>query len=276
MADSLKQRVVTALVLAPLAIIGVLYLSTPWLALGLGVVCLLGVLEWTRLIGLRGALAPAALVAAAAAAMAAIWFTREQQSLRWATWVGVAWWPLAALWLRNYAFCEAPLPRHHATKALAGLLVVVPAWAAAVALHGHADHGHGWLLFVVLLVWCADVCAYFAGRRYGRARLAPRISPGKTLAGVYGALLGSIACTVAGGAVLGVRGGALAALVALALVTVGVSIIGDLYESLIKRHSQVKDSGTLFPGHGGVFDRFDSLFAALPVFAAGKLLLLGA
>ncbi|HQX25208.1 MAG TPA: phosphatidate cytidylyltransferase, partial [Pseudomonadota bacterium] len=129
------------------------------------------------------------------------------------------------------------------------------------------------VLFVVLLVWCADVCAYFAGRRYGKARLAPRISPGKTVAGVYGALLGSIAFAVAAGTLLGARGGGLAALVALALVTVGVSIVGDLYESLIKRHSQVKDSGTLFPGHGGVFDRFDSLFAALPVFAAGKWLL---
>lgn len=273
MADSLRQRVATALLLAPLAIAAVLYVPTPWLALGLGAVCLLGVLEWTRLIGLRGALAPLALVLAAAAAMAATWLAREQQALRWATWIGVAWWPLAALWLRHYAFCEAPLPRNHAAKAVAGLLVVVPAWAAAVALHGQADRGHGWLLFVVLLVWCADVCAYFAGRRYGRARLAPRISPGKTLAGVYGALLGSVAFATAGGAMLGARGGGLAALVALALATVVVSIVGDLYESLIKRHSQVKDSGTLFPGHGGVFDRFDSLFAALPVFAAGKWLL---
>ena len=273
MADSLRLRVATALLLAPLAIAAVRYVPTPWLALGLGVVCLLGVLEWTRLIGLRGALAPLALFAAAAAAMAAIWLAREQQALHWATWVGVAWWPLAALWLRHYAFCEAPVARNHAAKAIAGLLVVVPAWAAAVALHGQAAHGHGWLLFVVLLVWCADVCAYFAGRRYGKARLAPRISPGKTLAGVYGALLGSVAFTVAAGTLLGARGGGLAALVALALVTVGVSIVGDLYESLIKRHSQVKDSGTLFPGHGGVFDRFDSLFAALPVFAAGKWLL---
>lgn len=273
MAESLRLRVVTALVLAPLAIAGVLLLSTPWLALGLGVVCLLGVLEWTRLIGLRGVLAPLLLVAAAAAAMAAIWIARGQQALLWATWIGVAWWPLAAVWLGHYAFCEAPQPRNHAIKAIAGLLVVVPAWAAAIALHGLPDRGHGWLLFVVLLVWCADVCAYFAGRRYGRAKLAPRISPGKTRAGVYGALLGSAAFALAGGVALGVRDSGLAMLAALALATVAVSIVGDLYESLIKRHSQVKDSGAVFPGHGGVFDRFDSLFAALPVFAAGKLLL---
>lgn len=273
MADSLRLRVITALVLAPLAIAGVLLLSTPGLALGLGLVCLLGVLEWTRLIGLRGSLAPLLLVATAAIAMVAIWLAREQQSLLWATWVGVAWWPLAALWLGNYAFCEAPHARNLALKSIAGLLVVVPAWTAAVALHGQADRGHGWMLFVVLLVWCADVCAYFAGRHYGRAKLAPRISPGKTRAGVYGALLGSAAFAAAGGAVLGARGEVLALVVALALVTVAVSIVGDLYESLIKRHSQVKDSGAVFPGHGGVFDRFDSLFAALPVFAAGKLLL---
>jgi phosphatidate cytidylyltransferase len=273
MADSLRLRVLTALVLAPLAIAGVLLLSTPWLAIGLGLVCLLGVLEWTRLIGLRGALAPPLLVATAAAAMAAIWLSRGQQSLVWATWIGVAWWPLAGLWLGNYAFCEAAHARNHAIKAIAGLLVVVPAWAAAVALHGQADRGQGWLLFVVLLVWCADMCAYFAGRRFGRAKLAPRISPGKTRAGVYGALLGSAVFSLAGGAMLGARGAGLAMLTALALATVAVSIVGDLYESLIKRHSQVKDSGAVFPGHGGVFDRFDSLFAALPVFAAGKLLL---
>ena len=273
MADSLRLRVLTALLLAPLAIAGVLWLSTPWLAAGLGLVCLCGVYEWTRLIGLRGLAAPLALVAAAAAAMVAAWLWREAGGLRWATWVGVAWWPLAALWLRHYGFCQPPLPRNLALKALAGLRVVVPAWAAAVAVHGQPAHGHGWLLFVVLLVWCADVCAYFAGRRYGRARLAPRISPGKTLAGVYGALVGSAAFALAGGYLLELRGGTLALLLALALLTVLGSIVGDLFESLIKRHSQVKDSGSVFPGHGGIFDRFDSLFAALPLFVAGKWLL---
>ena len=273
MAESLRLRVLTALSLAPLAIAGVLWLSTPWLAAGLGLVCLCGVYEWTRLIGLRGLAAPLALVAAAAAAMVAAWLWREAGGLRWATWVGVAWWPLAALWLGHYGFCQPPLPRNLAIKALAGLLVVVPAWAAAVAVHGQPSHGHGWLLFVVLLVWCADVCAYFAGRRYGRARLAPRISPGKTLAGVYGALVGSAAFALAGGYLLELRGATLALLLALALLTVLVSIVGDLFESLIKRHSQVKDSGAVFPGHGGIFDRFDSLFAALPLFVAGKWLL---
>ena len=273
MAESLRLRVLTALLLAPLAIAGVLWLSTPWLAAGLGLVCLCGVYEWTRLIGLRGLAAPLALVAAAAAAMVAAWLWREAGGLRWAIWVGVAWWPLAALWLRHYGFCQAPLPRNLAIKALAGLLVVVPAWAAAVALHEQASHGHGWLLFAVLLVWCADVCAYFAGRRYGRARLAPRISPGKTLAGVYGALAGSAAFAVAGCYLLELRGGTLALLLALALLTVLGSIVGDLFESLIKRQSNLKDSGSLLPGHGGMLDRIDSVLSALPIFVCGRYLI---
>ncbi|HET6223681.1 MAG TPA: phosphatidate cytidylyltransferase, partial [Dongiaceae bacterium] len=102
---------------------------------------------------------------------------------------------------------------------------------------------------------------------------APKISPGKTTAGVYGALIGCAGYAALGGWLLNLRGPALWALVGLALITVVFSIVGDLFESLIKRHSNAKDSGALFPGHGGVFDRLDSIFAALPVFTAGKLLL---
>jgi phosphatidate cytidylyltransferase len=122
-------------------------------------------------------------------------------------------------------------------------------------------------------VWVADTAAYFAGKRYGTRKLAPRISPNKTTAGAWGALAGAAALALAAGLLLGERGLALAALVGLALLVVGASIAGDLFESLLKRQAGVKDSGTLFPGHGGLLDRFDSLFAAIPVFAAGKALL---
>ena len=120
------------------------------------------------------------------------------------------------------------------------------------------------------------------GRRHRRVfqrtpvrkrKLAPQISPGKTRAGAYGALVaGTLVCLV-GGWLLGVRGGALLGLAVLAVLTVAASIVGDLLESLMKRHAQVKDSGTIFPGHGGLLDRMDSVFAALPVFALGLWLL---
>lgn len=268
----LKQRVLTALVLAPIAVAAVLLLDTPMFALVLGIVFAFGLLEWSRLIGMRHALPRLALVAVAVAAMALAWQYREHRTLELALACGAVFWMLAPLWLRNFEFASAPRRRWLSVKAAAGLLAVVPAWAAALLLHGAPERGPYWLLFVVVLVWCADIGAYFAGRRFGTTKLAPKISPGKTIAGVYGALATCAVFALAAGLWLGSPGWALATLVVLSLVTVAFSIVGDLFESLIKRHSNLKDSGTIFPGHGGVFDRLDSLFAALPVFTAGKLL----
>jgi len=130
-----------------------------------------------------------------------------------------------------------------------------------------------WTLLALVIVWVADIGAYFSGRSFGKRKLAPQISPGKTWAGAYGALVSGVLVTTLGGWLLDVRGAQLLALGLLAAITVGASIVGDLLESLMKRHAQVKDSGTMIPGHGGLMDRLDSVFAALPVFAAGLLLL---
>lgn len=273
MADSLRERVVTALLLAPLAIAGVLGLSTPWFGFALGGVCAFGIAEWARLIGCRDVATQVGLAVLAALLLAALWWLRDAGALRIALLVGVAWWPFAALWLRNYTFCATQRRRNRGLKAVAGFLTVAPAWAAAVLLHGQPEHGPRWVLFVLVLIWSADVGAYFVGRRYGKVKLAPRISPGKTRAGLWGALGASALFAAIAGFAFGKVDGPLLALVALSLITVVVSVVGDLFESLLKRHSNVKDSGNVFPGHGGVLDRFDSLFAALPVFAAGKLLL---
>jgi len=269
----LKQRVLTAAALAPVAIVLVLWLDSAAFALGIGVVFAFGLSEWARLIGLRSMWSRLALVLANALLMGVLWEWREPGLFEWVVLLGVAWWPLAAWWLGHYSFGAAQRRRNLGLKAAAGTLTVVPAWAAAILLHEIPVLGPWWLLFVLVLVWCADIAAFFAGRRYGRTKLAPQISPGKTRAGVWGALAGSAIYACAAGAALGERDTALGLLVALSLVTVVFSIVGDLFESLIKRHSNVKDSGTVFPGHGGVFDRFDSLFAALPVFTGGKILL---
>jgi phosphatidate cytidylyltransferase len=125
----------------------------------------------------------------------------------------------------------------------------------------------------LLIVWSADIGAYFSGRAFGKRKLAPQISPGKTWAGAYGALAAGTLIAVIGGWLLDVRGASLAGLAVLACLTVAASIVGDLVESLMKRHAKVKDSGSIFPGHGGLLDRLDSVFAALPVFAAGLWLL---
>jgi phosphatidate cytidylyltransferase len=151
--------------------------------------------------------------------------------------------------------------------------MVVPAWVAAWLIHREPSAGPLWTLFVLMLIWVADVSAYFAGRRFGQHKLAPRISPGKTREGVYGALVGTaLFAGVAGWLIEPVPVGH-ALLIVLATVTVLFSIVGDLFESLIKRQSNLKDSGSLLPGHGGMLDRIDSVLAALPIFVCGRYLI---
>ncbi|MDC8012208.1 phosphatidate cytidylyltransferase [Tahibacter soli] len=271
----LKQRTLTALTLAPLAVALIVFAPTALLAVVAAAAFLFATWEWTRMLGLRGEGSRAAVVAAHAMLLVLLWFARGSAAWWIAIALGVAWWPVAALWLRHYSYGAAPTRENVARKLVAGTFIVVPAWAALIAVHGGGERGPWWALFGLLLIWVADSGAYLAGSRWGagRAKLAPRISPGKTWVGVYGAIASSALVGIAGAWLLGVRGLALAGVFVLAMLTVVCSIVGDLFESLIKRHANVKDSGDLFPGHGGMFDRLDSVFAALPVWAGGLALL---
>jgi phosphatidate cytidylyltransferase len=209
-------------------------------------------------------------------AFAALWSLRDVAWL-WPALIvsGVAWWVLVCVWLRHFAFAAAPTTENRNLKLLAGAFVVFPAWVAGISIHGSPSHGHIWAFLAMLLVWAADTGAYFAGSYFGKGKrkLAPQISPGKTWVGVYGAFATSALVAAVAGWLLGVRDLRLLGLIVVTILTVASSIVGDLLESLMKRHANVKDSGALFPGHGGLLDRLDSVFAALPVFALGKLLL---
>ncbi len=149
---------------------------------------------------------------------------------------------------------------------VAGILALVPSWLALVRLLHAPPRGPQWVLFMLLLVWVADIGAYFFGRRFGRVRLAPEVSPGKTWEGVLGGAAGSALVAIAGSAWFRIP---LFAFVPLCLAAVGFSIVGDLTESLLKRFAGMKDSGTVLPGHGGVMDRIDSLTGAAPVLLLG-------
>ncbi|HET7930511.1 MAG TPA: phosphatidate cytidylyltransferase [Rhodanobacteraceae bacterium] len=274
----LKQRVITALVLAPLILALIFLTRAPTFASLLGLVFLLGLWEWTRMAGVHGYFLRALCLLAYAIVFGLLW--RVCKSPWW--WLpvllGLAWWLLALLWLRHNRCAAKPTHAHAILKLLVGVLVVMPAWCAVVVMHGdmarpNSGHGHWWVLFFACIVSVADMGAYTAGRRWGKTKLAPAISPGKTREGVYGALVCSGLVGLVGGALLKVPVERLPAIVALALLTVLFSIVGDLFESLMKRHAGIKDSGILFPGHGGVFDRMDSIVAALPIFVLGKLLL---
>jgi phosphatidate cytidylyltransferase len=168
------------------------------------------------------------------------------------------WWVFALIWV-----AIAPARVNRVTAAGAGLLVLVPAWLALARLHAA---GPQLLLFLILLVGAADVGAYFAGRRFGHNTLAPRVSPGKTWEGVLGGLVAAALLAAVGVWWFKVDA---PRFLALCVVVVVASIIGDLTESLFKRHAGLKDSGRLLPGHGGLLDRVDSVTAAAPVFLIG-------
>ena len=267
----LLQRVLTALLLAPLVIVLIAFAPTVLFAGVVTIAFLAALWEWAALSGLKSHALRAAFLLLAALAFAALWLLRNSPVSSWVLAIGVAWWLVACLWLRHFAFGAAPTRENVARKLLAGLFVTLPAWMALVSIHQQAPNGHWWTLLALLIVWAADIGAYFSGRTFGKRKLAPQISPGKTWAGAYGALLAGAVVMLGGAWLLDVRDGRLIGLALLALILVAGSIVGDLLESLMKRHAKVKDSGTLFPGHGGLMDRLDSVFAALPIFAAGLL-----
>ncbi len=270
----LLQRAITAAILAPLVILVILFGSTAVLAAVAALAFLAALWEWARLSGLNSVALQVLWLVVSAAVFVLLWMARATLVAPAVTGLGVLWWLLACVWLRHFAYGAAPTQENRAMKLLAGALVIFPAWMAVITIHASLPHGHGLALLALVIVWAADIGAYFSGRAFGQRKLAPQISPGKTWAGVYGALMAGVLVTALGGWwLLDMRGGQLAGLAVLAAITVAASIVGDLVESLMKRHAQVKDSGSMIPGHGGIMDRMDSVFAALPVFAAGVLLL---
>ena len=277
-----KTRVLAALIMAPLAIGGVLLLPTPWLVAIAALLFLLALWEWLRLADVEDTLARTILLACNLAVMVAlVWGSRSAHGGSFALFqlvivIGVAWWLLAMLWLKHYHFASDHDSHARAFKLLAGTLAVVPAWCALGVIHAAEPHGRYWLLLALMLVWAADTGAYFTGRHFGGKwfggrRLAPRISPNKTIEGLLGGIALAMLVAIVGALLIGVDNAHLPAVASVAAVTVAFSVVGDLYESLLKRHVDIKDSGNLIPGHGGVLDRVDSVLAALPMFALGKV-----
>jgi len=282
-----RTRVIAALIMAPAAIAAILLLPTPWLA-ALGALVMLGGLwEWLKLAGVEDSLARTVLVLLNLALMVLlVWASRGDGGFspvlfQIATLAGSVGWLAALLWLWRPGFTADHRAWTPAFKLAAGTLAIVPAWCALCLIHSDNfaelaaapaidASGHRWLLAALALVWAADSGAYFAGRRFGRHKLAPTISPNKTIEGAVGGLVAGVAVALAFGTFAGAGVAQLPALSLVAVVTVLASIVGDLIESLLKRQAGVKDSGTLIPGHGGVLDRIDGVLAALPVFAIGK------
>ncbi|HZA29321.1 MAG TPA: phosphatidate cytidylyltransferase [Gammaproteobacteria bacterium] len=275
--NTLKQRLITAALLALTTLAAFIFLPTGMVALVLGVFGALGAWEWAALVGWPSARARLAYVTACLALlMLAYWLLQLP-------WVGAGITALVSLWLLGWAVIfywviayqrgRRTVPRSRTLQAGIGLLVMVSAWSALVVLHGSFGGGVYLLISLMLLVWGADTAAFFVGRRWGKHRLADRISPGKTWEGFLGALAATVGIAWICSAPLGLAAFERLLFLLLCLVTVAFSVLGDLLESLLKRLAGVKDSSALLPGHGGILDRIDSMLAAAPVFAIGVSIL---
>jgi len=269
--------VITALVLAPPVFALVWYAPTPWLAVAFGIVILLAAAEWAALVPLRSRAARAAYVAGHLAVLVLAWLALGQGESKITALLvpGAVWWAAAVAWLVLYARAPGSRRSGPAMGAVVGFLVLSPAWVGLVFLHQQAPYGGFWVTLLLLLVWGSDVGGYFAGRAFGRRKLAPAISPGKTWAGVAGGLALGLAAAMAlqqAALRLGLAPPLPAGLLAVFVLTIGFGVAGDLFESMMKRQRGVKDSGSLLPGHGGVLDRVDALVAGAPVLALGVAL----
>jgi phosphatidate cytidylyltransferase len=263
----LRVRILTASILGGALLVVLFALSTRWSVLAFAVFMTLGAWEWSGFGGLRGSAARLAYTAAIAALLGLAWlWTRDPAHLLTLLSLACAWWVLAFMWL-----ALAPARHRPALILLCGVPVLVPAFIALarvqVSARGFA-RGPEMVLWMLLLVFAADIGAYFAGRRFGRHKLAPRVSPGKTWEGAVGGL-----AAVALVALIGTLHFGLPVSEGVAFgCAVGIfSVIGDLTESMFKRAAGLKDSGRLLPGHGGILDRIDSVTAAAPLYALGLL-----
>ncbi len=274
-----RTRVIAALVMAPFAIGAILLLPTSWLVMLAALVFLVGLWEWFKLAEIDDTLQRTVLLTANLLLMVLlVWASRGSTDLvplRLMALVGAGWWLLALLWLRFFHFASDHETWARVFKLAAGTLAVVPAWCALGLIHSSQPNGHIWLFVALAIVWAADSGAYFAGRHFGGRwfagrKLAPRISPNKPLEGLLGGLAAGMLVAAVGALLAGAGMAQLPGVLLVAIFTVLFSVVGDLFESLLKRHAGFKDSGSLIPGHGGVLDRIDGVLAALPVFALGK------
>jgi len=259
----LRNRVLTALALTIVLVVTILLLPRQGTAAILGLILLIGAWEWSAFLALTLAWRALFVLLLAALALGSWSYTLPDAHFQLVLQIAIAWWLAALAWI-----VFAPQRVSRAAAAAAGVLALLPTYIALVRIDTLWDNGAQWALFILALAFAADTGAYFAGGRFGRLHLAPRVSPNKTWEGVIGGMLFALLFAAAGAwwFALPVR-----SFLPLCLAAAAFSVVGDLTESLLKRHVHLKDSGRLFPGHGGALDRIDSVTAATPVMALGLI-----
>ena len=279
----LKQRILTALVLAPAAIAAIFYLPLNLFAGLLLLIMSIGAWEWGPLMGFVKKARRLMFVLTNILLISAIWYFLPleyfwldehvlQPQVMYLLWLAVAWWILSAMLTFLYPRYSKFWSSHRSIRGIFGWLTLVPTWVAFMVIRGseyHQDSYHGAQLLMVLflMVWSADVGAYFVGKAIGKHKLLPNVSPGKTLEGFFGGVAFACILVSTAGYIMDWNAKQFGIILLVTGIITTISVLGDLNESMFKRQAGIKDSGTILPGHGGILDRIDSLTATAPIFA---------
>lgn len=271
----LKHRVITAAILVPLVLWGIFSLPTyPAFALVIAIFVILGLLEWTRLIHLTDSNARLSyIIVVLSLCLSSLFIMQSGVMFALLLLASIGWWIWQIAQLAAYDGEASSTQSSFLTNLWSGAFLLVPTFAALVCLHQSEGNGPQLVLTLLVLIWSADTGAYFVGKKYGKNKLAPLISPGKTREGAKGALVVTAVVAFIAALLLGLSFWQLIFFLILSQLVVIFSIGGDLLESVYKRRAGVKDSGQLLPGHGGVLDRIDSLMAASALFTLGVWML---
>ncbi len=261
----LRQRIITALVLAPLFIWAIFSMPSHYFARLLLVFVALGAWEFSRLIKFKRLVARLLLMVGIVAC--ALTIQNNVQIIEFVLYLSILWWMVNLYWVLSYPNKTNLWFNPLIVRIISGVLLLVPMWVALITLQ--QQYGADYFLLLMLIIWGADSGAYFTGKAVGKRKLAPKVSPGKSIEGVIGGIGVALVVMVMFLQYQNIATNQYLSYLLLAIVVASVSVLGDLFESLFKRTSNIRDSGQTLPGHGGILDRIDSLTAAAPFFLLG-------
>ena len=274
----MKQRIITALILAPLVIAGIFMLPMQGFLIAITAITLIGFWEWTQFTESKSryiAIIPS--IAALATSLvflptSTLELAIPSDSHYMMLLVGSIWWLIASGLVLTFPSSKKMWQNNLLLKHLFGWLTMIPFLWSILLLRADnyafdSYYGAKLVLLVCLLVWAADSGAYFAGKTFGKRKMSPAVSPNKTIEGLIGGIITAIIIGWGAASAFEIKFDSTAAMLGIFIATIIISVLGDLVESMFKRASGIKDSGTIIPGHGGILDRIDSLTAAFPVFA---------
>ena len=264
----LKQRIITAAIMIPIVIATIFLLETLWFSVLVAIFVAIGAWEWA------GLCKPSKKYQYTYSLMSllilvGLYSVSDSKLYENVIFSGVIYWIIAVFLIFSYQNRCKLLPKSSLILLAMGFFLLIPMWVSLTVLKSFPENGASLIMFLMLLIWGADTAAYFVGKKWGKRQLASQVSPRKTWEGSVGGIIAGITISLAYVIVSDQTLDKGVTLIGLSILTVSISIIGDLMESMVKREANTKDSGSILPGHGGVMDRIDSLTSAAPVFVFG-------